>query len=286
MFTPLASINGKLVKPDQAKISVYDNSLLYAEGLFETLLGVGDQLVFAREHLDRLERGAKVTGLKLPVSRRQIETWMVRALKAYPAHAKQLRLTVTSGDSARWRGRSSDPQVIILVGPHQLPTRPSRLTVSPFRVDEESVFRRIKTISYAIQAAALRAARQKKYDDALMLNESGHVAEVTSANIFWVDENVVYTPPLSAGCLEGTTREVMLRESRKLKLRLVERQATLKQLLKADEIFISSSTRLIISVQEIAEEKRHFFTPGPITERYRQHFLRLVGLEDMTANLP
>lgn len=280
MFTPLASINGTLVQPAQAKISVFDNSLLYAEGLFETLLGVGNRLIFAREHLDRLERGAKVTGLKIPVSRRQIETWMVRALRAYPAHVKQLRLTITSGDSPRWRGQTSDPQVIILVGPHQLPSKPSRLIVSPFRVDEESVFRRIKTISYAIQAAALRAARQKKYDDALMLNESGHVAEVTSANIYWVSKGVVYTPPLSAGCLEGTTREVMLRESRKLKLRLVEKKATLSQLLKADEIFISSSTRLVISVQEIAEKKRHHFAPGPITEKYRQHFLQIVGLGD------
>ncbi len=278
MFTPLASINGKLVKPDKAKISVYDNSLLYAEGLFETFLGVDERIIFAKEHLDRLERGAKVTGLRIPVTRKQIEVWMKRALKAYPAKVKQLRLTVTSGDSARWRGKSSDPQVIILVGPHQLPSRPSRLIVSPFRVDEESVFRRIKTISYAIQAAALRIAKQKKYDDAIMLNESGYVAEVTSANIFWVKKGVVYTPPLDAGCLEGTTREVMLRETRKLKLNLVEQHATLKQLLAADEIFISSSTRLVISVQEIADKKRHTFAPGPITERYRQHFLKLVGL--------
>ena len=233
MFTPLASINGKLVKPDQAKISVYDNSLLYAEGLFETFLAVNDRVIFAKEHLDRLERGAKVIGLKLPASRTQIETWMKRALKAYPGKIKQLRLTVTAGDSPRWRGKASDPQVIILVGPHQLPSKPTRLTVSPFRVDEESVFRRIKTISYAIHAAALKIAKQKKYDDAIMLNERGYVAEVSSANIFWVKKGIVYTPPVNAGCLEGTTREVMLRETRKMKLRLVEKQVTVKQLLQA-----------------------------------------------------
>jgi branched-chain amino acid aminotransferase len=280
MFTPLASINGKLVKPDQAKISVYDNSLLYAEGLFETFLAVNDRVIFAKEHLDRLERGAKVIGLKLPASRTQIETWMKRALKAYPGKIKQLRLTVTAGDSARWRGKASDPQVIILVGPHQLPSKPTRLIVSPFRVDEESVFRRIKTISYAIHAAALKIAKQKKYDDAIMLNERGYVAEVSSANIFWVKKGIVYTPPVNAGCLEGTTREVMLRETRKMKLLLVEKQVTVKQLLQADEIFISSSTRLVIAVEEIADRKRHFFEPGPITERIRQHFLGMVGLDE------
>ncbi len=278
MFKAVASINGKLMSPDKAKISAFDNSLLYAEGLFETFLGVGDRVAFAKEHLDRLHRGAKVIGLKVPASRTQIERWMRSALKAHPAYIKQLRLTVTAGDSARWRGKSGKPQVVILVGPHQLPTKPSKLMVSPFRVDQESVFRRIKTISYAIQAAALKIARQKGFDDALMLNEKGYVAEISSANIFWVKKGIVYTPPIDAGCLEGTTREVMLRETRRLKLKLVEKHVTVAQLMTADEIFISSSTRLVIAVSEIADKKKHTFEPGPITERYRTHFLKLVGL--------
>ncbi|MCM2273016.1 MAG: aminotransferase class IV, partial [candidate division Zixibacteria bacterium] len=278
MFKAVASINGKLMPPDRAKISAFDNSLLYAEGLFETFLGVGDRVAFANEHLDRLHRGAKVIGLKIPSSRAQIERWMRSALKAHPAYIKQLRLTVTAGESARWRGKAGKPQVVILVGPHQLPTHPSRLMVSPFRVDQESVFRRIKTISYAIQAAALKIARQKGFDDALMLNEKGYVAEISSANIFWVRKGVVYTPPIDAGCLEGTTREVMLRETRRLKLKLVEKQVTVPQLMTADEIFISSSTRLVIAVSEIADKKKHTFEPGSITERYRTHFLKLVGL--------
>ncbi len=122
MFKAVASINGKLMSPDKAKISAFDNSLLYAEGLFETFLGVGDRVAFAKEHLDRLHRGAKVIGLKIPASRTQIERWMRSALKAHPAYIKQLRLTVTAGDSARWRGKAGKPQVVILVGPHQLPT--------------------------------------------------------------------------------------------------------------------------------------------------------------------
>ncbi len=111
-----------------------------------------------------------------------------------------------------------------------------------------------------------------------MLNEKGYVAEISSANIFWVKKGVVYTPPIDAGCLEGTTREVMLRETRRLKLKLVEKHVTVAQLMAADEIFISSSTRLVIAVSEIADKKKHTFEPGPITERYRTHFLKLVGL--------
>lgn len=283
MFVNVTSINGQIVRPEQAKISVYDNSLLYAEGLFETFLAIDDHPVFGKEHLDRLFKGAKVIGLKVPVTRSQIEKWMQEALAAHPSHIKQLRLTITSGDSARWSGRQGEPQVVMLVAPHEMPHHAFRLWVSPFKLDQHSVFRRIKTISYAIQAAAFKQARKKNYDDALMLNERGQVAEVSSANIFWVKRGMIYTPPLDAGCLEGTTRLVFLREAKKLKLPVIERSIPLSQLLKADEVFISSSTKLVAPVSEIAEKQRYQFETGPVTIRLREHFYRIVGLTPPSA---
>lgn len=282
MFVNVVSINGQIVPTARAHISVFDNSLLYAEGLFETFLAIDDHAVFGKEHLDRLSRGAKLIGLKVPASRAQLEKWTQEVLTAHPSKIKQLRLTITSGESARWAGRQGSPQVIMIVAPHEMPTRALRLWVSPFRVDQESVFRRIKTISYAIQAAAFKQARQKQYDDALMLNEKGRVAEVSSANIFWVKKGTVYTPPLDAGCLEGTTRLVVHREARKIGIPIVERSATLAQLFTADEVFISSSTKLVAPITEIAEKSRHRFETGPVTMRLRDHFYRLVGLTATT----
>jgi len=273
------TINGRLVSRRLAKISIFDNSLLYAEGLFETFLAVGEQAIFAEEHFDRLQRGAKTIGLDLPVSIDRLQTWVKRTLRAHRSPLKKLRLTVTSGESARWLGRSGRPQVILSAAPHQLPTKPFRLYVSDFKIDHRSIFRPVKTLSYAINAAALKQALEANCDDALLLNQLGNVAEVTSANVFWIDGDFVFTPPLTAGCLEGVTRRIVLREAKQLGIRIKEKRCPLSCLLEADEVFISSSLKLVVGVGMIHyDRKRHRLPTGPVTSTLQDHFRRLAGV--------
>ncbi|MCK4301977.1 MAG: aminotransferase class IV family protein [candidate division Zixibacteria bacterium] len=279
MVTTVTSINGRLVERKDARISVFDNSLLYAEGLFETLLVIDDRLVFAGEHLRRLYRGARIIGLDIPVSPEKLTRWMIKTVQAHPDRITKLRLTVTSGEAARWVGRQGKPQIVLSASPHQMPTKPFRLHVSEFKVDQKSIFRRIKTISYAIHAAALKQARQKDCDDALLLNQNHQVAEVTSANLYWVRNGRVFTPPIGSGCLEGITRKIVLREARKLDHAITEKDASLNRLLDADEVFISSSLKLVVGVSHIRVGRRnHSFPSGPITGMFSEHFHRLVHL--------
>jgi len=267
----VTTINGKHVPEAQARVSVFDNALLYAEGLFETFLAIDDHVVFAQEHLDRLYKGASVIDLQIPVTGRTLERWMRSTIRAHPSRVKKLRMTITSGEAARWVGVQGKPQVILSASPHELPTEPFRLKVSDWKVDQDSIFRRIKTISYAIHAAALKQARQAGYDDALLINENNEIAEITSANIFWVKKGKIYTPPLSAGCLEGITRERVLMEARRLRLPVIEKTERLAALLRSEEIFISSSLKLVIGVSEIADSrKRYRFKPGEVTSRLKQ----------------
>ncbi len=276
----VTSINGRIVARGQDKISVFDNSLLYAEGLFETFLAKDDHAIFADEHLNRLYRGAKVIGLEIPASRKTLEKWMRSVLRAHPDEEKKLRLTVTSGESSRWVGLPGKPQVVLIASPHELPVEPFKLHVSEFRVDQKSVFRIIKTLSYAIHAAALKQARALGYDDALLLNESNQVAEVTSANIYWVKRRRIHTPPIGSGCLEGVTRKIVLKESKKLGFDVTERNATLRTLIDADEVFISSSLKLVIGVSRLKVGRRtHRIATGPVTGAFFHHFRRMTGFE-------
>jgi branched-chain amino acid aminotransferase len=276
----ITSINGRIVPPRQAHISVIDNSFLYAEGLFETFLAVDDRLIFATRHFRRLKNGARVIGLKLPVGAAHLQKWMTAVARRHPARYKKVRLTITSGDSPRWTGKPGTPRVVISVSRHDPPEEPFKLLASEFLVDQDSVFRRIKTISYAIQAAAFRKALAKGYDDALLLNESKHVAEVTSANIFWVKDGVICTPPLSAGCLEGVTRQAVIAVAKRMRLKLVEQDDTLKGLLAADEVFISSSLKLVIGVRVIADGlRRTAFPDGPATRRLHEYFRHMVDFD-------
>lgn len=275
----VTSINGRLVRKGRGLVSVFDNSLLYAEGLFETMLAEGDRVILFDEHMARLKKGARVTGLELPVSLDDVAQWMRKTLAAHPAPMKKLRLTLTAGESARWVGVQGKPQLILSAASHQLPSKPFVLHLSKHRVHQESIFRRIKTISYAIHAAALRDAKQAGCDDALMLNQKDQIAEVTSANIFWVKGGKVYTPPLSAGCLDGVTRKVTLKLLRKMGHEPVERNATLQTLSNAEEVFITSSLKLVIGVSQIKGGHHSLrFHPGEITRALSVRMKELVGI--------
>ncbi len=275
----VTTINGRLVPRKDAKVSVFDNSLLYAEGLFETFLAIDDHAIFEKEHLERLYKGARTIGLDIPVEPDKMARWMTKTLRAHPARIKKLRLTMTAGESARWTGRKGKPQVLLSASPHAMPTDPFRLLVSDYKVDGKSIFRRIKTLSYIIHAAALSQAHEKGWDDALLINQRGHVAEVTSANIFWVRSGRIYTPPLSSGCLEGVTRKVTLREAGALGLKIAERNCSLERMLDADEIFISSSLKLVVPVAQIRVGRRtHEFPIGTVGLRFAKRFREMVGV--------
>ncbi len=275
----ITTINGRFVEKKDARISVFDNSLLYAEGLFETFLAIDDRILFADDHLKRLYKGAKVIGLEIPVAPERLTKWMIKTAKRHPNKIKKLRMTITSGEAARWTGKQGKPQIILSASPHNIPAKPFSLLTSEYLVDQDSIFRRIKTISYAIHAAALKQAHDKKFDDALMLNTKGHVAEVTSANIFWIKNDQIFTPPITAGCLEGVTRKAVFTESRKLGYKISEKNITPAKMLKADEIFISSSLKLVIGVSKIKYLQKTYKLPtGQITYALSDHFKKIISL--------
>jgi branched-subunit amino acid aminotransferase/4-amino-4-deoxychorismate lyase len=277
----IVTINGKVVAGKRATVSVFDNALLYAEGLFETFLVVDRHILFSDIHLDRLFRGAQAIALNIPVSRQKLERWLTNAARMHPDRIMKLRLTVTAGESARWVGRQGKPQIIIIASPHEMPMHPFSLWVSPIRVDENSEFRQIKTLSYVIQAAALRQAKERGCHDALLLNQRGHVAEVSSANIFWVTHGKIYTPSLSAGCLEGVTRRIVLQQAKALGYDVTEKNITLRGLLKANEVFISSSLKLVVAVNKLRIGKQtHSLPVGSITGEIAERFYRLAGIWD------
>jgi branched-subunit amino acid aminotransferase/4-amino-4-deoxychorismate lyase len=280
MVMTITTINGRIVDHRDARVSVFDNSLLYAEGLFETFLAVEDRIVFAREHMQRLSKGVRLTGLAIPVSYERLQQWAKKTLRAHPDRIKKLRLTLTAGESARWVGRQGRPQVIFSAAPHEIPTRPFRLHVSEFRVDHDSVFRQIKTISYAINAASLKRARERGCDDALLLNEEDNVAEVTSANVYWTESGRVFTPPLGEGCLEGVTRRVVLREAKRVGYPIVQEKCPIGRLLEAEELFISSSLKLVIPVETILCGRRTIkFHSGPVAGAFARRIRSLAGID-------
>ena len=269
-------IDGREVAGNRAKISVFDNSLFYADGLFETLLAIDKRVVFLDGHLKRLEKGARLIGLRLPVSLPTLKRWIISAAKKNTAPIKKIRLTVTAGETAFWAGKATKPKVIIIVTEYALPERTYRLTVSPFRIIENSPFRNVKTLSFVIEMTSRKRAYKSKYDDAILVNRAGFVAEATSANIFWVKKGKLYTPPLNAGCLEGMTRRHILALARKNGMPVYEKNIRLEDFLKGDEIFITSSLKLILPVTTVKSDKIFRFQVGKVTARLQELLKKLI----------
>ncbi|HEX2896426.1 MAG TPA: aminotransferase class IV [candidate division Zixibacteria bacterium] len=275
----VTTINGKLVSDSQAKISVYDNSLLYAEGLFETYMAVKDRLAFPKEHFERLQKGANLLGIKIPVESKVLIKWLSATAGKHPAKLKRLRLTITSGDSPVWRGNPGKPRIIISAIEHKFDLSPQKLYVPEFRVDGDSSFNHIKTIAYGLRAAALRQAQKNNCEDALLLNNRDNITELTSANIFWVKNGRIFTPPISAGCLEGVTRRIVLEQDKKHNWGIEEKNCTLQELSMADEVFSTSSVRLSRPIGEIKSASTNAkFKQGDV---WRKIFNHLCGLLDI-----
>ena len=275
----VTSINGRIVSGKEARISVYDNSLLYAEGLFETFLAIDDRLAFSKEHFIRLRKGARLLGLKLSTPESKLEMWLKKTARAHPARLKRLRLTVTGGESVVWTGKRGSSQVICSAIEHQFDNSPLKLYAPESKIDESLVFNRIKTISYCAKAAALREAQKNKCDDALLINNSGNISELTSANIFWTKNNKIYTPPVTAGCLEGVTRKLILSEARKNRWQIIEKNCSLKELKSAGEVFSSSSLRLVRAVGEIrAKNYKAKFEAGPMSEIIFRRICKILDI--------
>lgn len=276
----ITTIDGKFVADSQAKISVYDNSLLYGEGLFETYMAIEDKIAFAQEHFERLQKGAKLLGLKIPVDKSTLLQWLAKTAARHPSKVKRLRLTITSGDSSVWRGKPGKPRTICSAIKHEFNKSPQKLFVPAFRVDGESSFNQIKTIAYGLRAAALREAQRNQCEDALLLNNRGNVSEITSANIFWVKSGRIFTPPISAGCLEGVTRRVILEQGEKHGWGITEKNCTLEELALADEVFSTSSVRITRPVGEIKSENlRTKISQGDSSLKIFNHLANMLLLK-------
>jgi branched-subunit amino acid aminotransferase/4-amino-4-deoxychorismate lyase len=271
------SINGKPVRRSDAKISVFDNSIFYADGLFETFMAINDNVIFLEDHLDRLEKGAELIGILLPISRNKLRQWINDTNRSNKSPIKKIRVTITAGDSSFWAGEKSKPRVIIIVTEFEYFTKPFRLTVAPFRVDQKNPFRNVKTLSFIIEMTSRKRVYASHFDDGILLNRAGYVAETTSANIFWVKNNILYTTPLSAGCLDGMTRKHILALAKMNGIKTRIQNIKMNGLIKADEVFITSSLKLIIPVSLIHYRVDQKFKTGPITKKLKKILLDYIN---------
>jgi len=229
----------------------------------------------------------------MPRDPEQVERDLVHLVEQNEAPNCTMRLVVVRNGGGFWEGpasgRASD--TIALTADAKRWGTSVRLGIQPHARYAASDFTHTKALSWAQNMRWAERAQQQGFDEAILLNEFGRVAECTSANVFAVVGHEVATPPVSEGCLPGITREVLMEEIALVNvgpdLRFTERALTVEDLYQADEVFITSTTRSLLPVTEI--EGRTLTPGGDVTERLRRAFQSYVSSDAVrrrSASMP
>lgn len=258
-------VNGRLIDDEAAAVRADDHGVVVGDGVFETC-DVTDGRAFAlTRHLRRLRRSAD--GLGLDYDETALLAGVDAVLRDIAGRAK-LRITVTGGPSPYGSDRGNAPaSVLVATSPlHEWPPT-TDVVVVPWVRNERSATAGLKTTSYADNVVALGYARQRDAAEAVFANSRDELCEGTGSNVFVGIGGQLLTPPLSSGCLAGITRELLLEWLGDV----VEQPLPIQSLARADEAFVSSSTR---GVQPIRAVDGHPLpaVPGPLTRRAMRVF--------------
>ena len=262
-------VNGRVSEPDAARISPFDHGFTVGDGVFETCKIMDGEPFALTRHLRRLDRSA--LGLALPApDHAMIRTGVADLLGAEP-DAGRLRITVTGGPGPLGSDRGDEGCTVTLaVSPESQWELSTSVTVVPWVRNERSAVAGLKTTSYAENVVALDRAHGDGSSEAIFANSVGDLCEGTGSNIFVVIDGELLTPPLNSGCLAGITRELVIEWSG-------AREATLSldDLRRADEAFLTSSTRDVQPIRQVVwpDGDKQSLAVGVVSERARDTFV-------------
>ncbi len=246
--------NGEFIQ-GPLPVSPGDRGLTHGLGIFETVLALDGRPVVLEMHLERMRAGAERLGwparepgtvrveeaIRGLLQRRGLERGRARVRIAQSAGEGDLRDLAQGAHPLLWITASAAPP----------PPETLAMITAPFPRNEASPLAGIKCASYAENLAALDLARRRGADEALFYNTKGELCEGTTSNVFLVKGGKILTPPLSSGCLPGTTRARVIALCRELGLPVAEEALRAADLEAAGQIFVTSATRGVVPVRSV-----------------------------------
>ena len=282
-------MNGTLVPFKDAKVHVLTHALHYSTSIFEGIRCYntpnGSAIFRLPEHIDRFFNSAKSYGMKIRYTKKQINDAIIKTVKAsklkecyirplayYGYGTMGLTPTLNKVDVSIscWEWKMGESKAGKVSG--------AKCKISKWiRIDSRSQPMQAKSAANYSNAALARVEALKNgYDEAIMLNYKGNIAEGSAENIFIVKNGVIKTPPLTADILDGITRNSVIRLIKSKKRKLVEKNITVNELLKADEVFMTGTAAEVKSVTKINKITIGDGKPGKITKELQRSFMDIV----------
>ena len=282
-------MNGKLIPFKDAKVHVLTHALHYSTAVFEGIRCYntpnGSAIFRLPEHVDRFFNSAKMYGMKIRYSKKQISNAIIKTVKtsrlkecyirplAYYGYGTMgLTPTLNKVDVsiACWKWKMGESKAGKFSG--------AKCKISKWiRIDSKSQPMQAKSAAnYSNAALARMEALNAGYDEAIMLNNKGHVAEGSAENIFVVKNGKITTPPLDADILNGITRDSAIKLLKSNKIKVIEKNIKISDLLKADEIFMTGTAAEVKSVTRVDKTKIGNGKIGEVTKELQDSFMDTV----------
>ena len=286
-------MNGKLVPFKDAKVHVLTHALHYSTAVFEGIRCYntpnGSAIFRLPEHVDRLFNSAKLYGMKIRYTKKQIIEAIIKTVKASSLKECYIRPIAYCGYGTMgltptlnkidvsiscWEWKMGESKAGKFSG--------AKCKISEWiRIDSRSQPMQSKcAANYSNAALARVEALKNGYDEAIMLNYSGKVAEGSAENIFIIKNGMIKTPPLDADILNGITRDSVIQLIRSDGIKLIEKNITVNELLKADEVFMTGTAAEVKSVTKIDRTSIGKGKPGIITKTLQKSFMDIVMGKD------
>jgi branched-chain amino acid aminotransferase len=267
---PFLLYNDRIHKTDEALLRPGQLGLLAGWGVFTTLR-IYDGVPFElNRHWKRMLTDAAKINVPMPFERDAVRMRLLELIARNQSYEATMRMCVVRSRGGVWEGPGSGAEADLLA--FSIPVKNFKervaLDVRENGRHAASPFAGTKTLSWSHNLTMAENASNAGFDEVILLNERGEVAECTSANIFAVRDGITLTPPIASGPLPGVTRAVMLEELKLADAPVREAVLSVEDLLSAEEVFITSSTRELIAVERI-QDRTLGRSSWPVMEKLR-----------------
>jgi branched-chain amino acid aminotransferase len=283
-------IDGTLVDWREAKIHVLSHTLHYGCGVFEGVRAYdtvdGTAIFRLEEHTERLFNSAKILRMKIPFSKEEINEahkTVVRENKLASCYIRPLSWIGSEKLGVSPKGNTIHAMVAAWAWGAYLGDegmkRGIRVKTSSFTRHHVNItMTQAKAVSnYSNSILANMEATEDGYDEALLLDASGFVSEGAGENVFVVKGGVIYTPDLSAGALNGITRNTILHIAKDLGIEVVQKRITRDEVYIADEAFFTGTAAEVTPIRELDRIEIGAGSRGPVTEKVQAAFFDIVN---------
>jgi len=280
-------LDGELVPPEEARVSVYDHGLLYGDGVFEGIRAYNGRLFRLDQHLHRLYDSAHVIHLQIPMSVEQMEEAVIATVRANELRDCYVRLVVTRGVGDLGLDPRKCPRPTVFIIADTIELYPQKyydeglhvITCSTRRSSPEALDPSIKSLNYLNNILGKIETIQAGVPEGIMLSSEGYVAECTGDNIFVVTHGRVITPPVAVGNLAGITAQVAIEILREMEVPVEAENFRILTVYTADELFLTGTAAEIVPVVQVDGRKIADGKPGPLTRQVHERFHEITQSE-------